>query len=321
MKTHFLFIENGTPVEQIKNAAKRDFKAKKFDSLSEAQNALTRSYINKSFNKATNEAKNLSPFVIKATDHELLNEDSLFLPIKVTGEQAGIEGLESFYYYIVVCKSGTYLGSDNLIEHDGFVIDVNEIKLNQIDMIDDGTHKGWSVDFGTHVLVAKANSEGIVADLWDQQLEECNGYTSYIFYNECMEYHHKSIVSGKTYSDYEASIAIGHDSDSDSSSLLTVGGLELTLSSCITVTTPDDGYVFGGQRLLDLADTEDERNTVMAWLHGQDVEQFDSWEVETAPYYSVNHDNGDPASEVFGLIPATLQDRILLLATCFASKN
>lgn len=317
MKKHFLFLENGTTVEQIKHAAKRDFKAKKFNSLSEAQNTLTRSCINKSFNKATNEAKQYSPFVIKAADHELLNEDSLFLPIKITGEQAGIEDLESFYYYVVVCKSGIHLSADEGFEFDQLNIEVNEIKLNQIDMINDGIHSGWSVDFDTHVLVVKSTDEGIVADLWCQQLAESNGYTSYIFYNECMEYRHPSIASGKEYSDYEASIAIGHDSDSDSSTLLAIGGLELTLNSCITVATPDDGYVYGGQRLLNLVETESERKAIMAWLHGQDFEQFSDWNVESAPYYSITIDNGDPASEVFDEIPATLQDRILMVAACF----
>ena len=317
MKKHFLFLENGTTVEQAKHAAKRDFKSKKFNSLSEAQNALTRSYINKSFNKATNEAKQYSPFVIKAADHELLNEDSLFLPIKITGKQADIEDLESFYYYVVVCKSGIHLSADEGFEFDGLNIDVNEIKLNQIDMINDGIHSGWSVDFDTHVLVVKSTDEGIVADLWDQQLSESNGYTSYIFYSECLDYGHQSMLTNKAYTDYEASIILGHDNDSAFSTLLTVGGLDLNLNSCITVTTPDDGYVYGGAHLLSLVDTEDERKAIMAWLHGQDFDQFDEWRAETSPYYCINFENGDPASEVFDLIPATLQDRILLIAACF----
>ncbi|MFS1429736.1 hypothetical protein LMH73_022100 [Vibrio splendidus] len=323
IKKHFLFLENGISLEQIKHEAKKRFKAKEFSSLTNAQSALTRPLVNLSFSKAVNKAKDFSPFIIEANNSEFLSHDTLFLPIKIDVNRLSFNSSsiksDHIYYYITVCELGIYLGSEFKIDTDNVNIIPKNIKLADINCISNEIQNGWSVSLNDYTLEVKTTDDGIVADLWDNNApeHELNDNTTYILYDELISFYQQDELANKEYTDYEAALQVGHDSDSDCSVILSCGGLELSLNSTVTI-NDENGTFLSGSTLINSFNTESERKELMAWLHGSDVERLDQWIVESNPWFVINHEDGEPSSEIFDCIPASLQERILIIASCFA---
>jgi hypothetical protein len=76
-KKIFTFFSNGQTVNTIKNEAKKAHKAKKYNTHSEALNAISKSISNLSFNAAVKVAENESPFLL---------EDTLYFPLIFNGK-------------------------------------------------------------------------------------------------------------------------------------------------------------------------------------------------------------------------------------------
>ncbi|WP_210499445.1 hypothetical protein [Vibrio crassostreae] len=332
MKDQFLFLENGDAVNPLKNEAKRRFKAGEFNSLSTAQNAITKALVNKPFGKAVNTAKELSPFIIKPskTDSLPLSETTLFLPLKVTAEQVGVSenciGGKHFYYYVPVNSKKVFLTAQATLALDELEFNLSDLTLSQIEAVKgEGSWWDWWVHFNDFSLMVKLGDEGVSAEIWSKEggeLVEVFGESWAVFDEMIQEWNgNLSHLGEKELTDYETAIALDMNQEDDSEGLLVIGELMLEIKGTVTVATPN-GEFLTGSNIVNHFNTKAEKQAVLNWLHGKDNPMFDEWEVQGNPWFSIECvDGGLPWGEAFDTIPATFQDKVLLMAAYFCEQT
>lgn len=331
MKNHFLFLEDGTPVSSVKNQAKKLHKSKSAKSLSDAQNQISRNLVNKPFNKASADAKELSPFIISSSKHGFAHNsvDTLFLPIKISAEEVGLTkdyiGGNYFYFYVPVTSHAIYLSASSKVKLnlDGNY-DINNIQTRDIQKLYGHTKSGWRItigDLNVAVEVRHEEGKGIVGETWfvsDGELIESIDSDTVRFQELVICNDSTLTLSGKEYSDYEACIALNQSDESDSEIIMTVAGLDLELSSTFTITNEDGEFITADD--INSEFNSDQKCEVIEWLQGRYNSKFENWECVGAPWFEVVYDNGDQASEIFSELPEGFQDRILLITSSLAYK-
>lgn len=263
MKKYFLTLADGTPVASVKKQAKKAHKNKNFESLSLAQNSITRSLVNKSFNKATEEAKSISPFILPKSDTSCFQNDvdALFIPILIKSKENNTcsawgenksTSMDEFYYYVSVTSTHIHLDANTSIELES-QLDVNSIKLKDVSKMFGHTRSGWRILLGDTAIEVRHSEElGIIADIWSVENSELSEVinSAYIattgLVSDSHIYTNKSV---EFYTDYELAMELECDNPDDRNYIFSAGGLDLVLSSCIT-TADSEGNKFHGYNII-----------------------------------------------------------------------
>ncbi|UKA04744.1 hypothetical protein [Photobacterium damselae] len=271
------------------------------------------------FNKAVAKMKSLSPFTVLANEEPELKHDTLFLPIEVNADVHGVEC--DAIYYVPVTNKCAALSRDckiSLEENDDFI---QKLQWRNLERINNGTVTGWVVNFyqpHTNEFVAnielKCTHDGIILELWS---ESCGEFidSTIIEYTDLFEIgsFEEITKSNKSISDYEACVELGFEEDS-TTTLLTAGGLELTLSGCWVVDDGDGSYITPNQ--LHSLFTDTEQKEFMNWLQGKYNEMFSDFECISTPWFSITNED-TLTCEVFDTIPRNLNGCLYLMAMQF----
>jgi hypothetical protein len=125
------------------------------------------------------------------------------------------------------------------------------------------------------------------------------------------QYHSAITFSGKTLSDYEASILLDHKKVDQSTLIATKYGIDLFLLGCITLTTPEGRFLYG-QGVLSLVDdgivTKEE---LISHLQGNDIDALKVYAILNNPWFEWQERDGETVGEVFDDIPADITELIV----------
>lgn len=343
MKKHFLTLSDGTPVSSAKNQAKKAYKLKEFTTLSSSQNAIAKSLTNKSFNKAESHAKDISPFILPASRGGAFHNsvDALFIPIRVESnenEAASTWGDKSvdkdfFYYYVSITNTTINLNSWTSIELDS-EIDINKITMKDVSMLHGHTNSGWRVRFddkGFAIEVKHDKEVGITAEVWgiddEGELSDTISEDS-IDFQGLVKDNTKMRNNTSTYSDYMLAMEMNINTPDEINTLFSAGGLNLDITSCVTVLDLESGGYYHGYDALTALDVESHteefsnlKSLYLEWLRGKDIDIFENkLEVCGNPWFSINFDDGEAATDSLDGIPTDFQDRLLMTLSTLASK-
>lgn len=303
----FLYLPNGKPVSTLKNEAKKLKKSGVHGSLSLAQNALSKELFNKSFNKLSEDIEIASPFI----DHGVL-----YLPFEVSLDKYGYEG--SFYYFMAVNDKTAALGVDFKINMEEYTENdfINSLSLSDIEKVN-GMFEGWSINIPNNdlMLEVKNTDEGICADLYNSNGEDCLD-TTYIAFEEMYDslMNHEPL-NDKELSDYRAASLFGHTDDS-MSVMIIIGGVHFNLFSS-WVLEKDGEFYTPDKMLSELLANEDNIEEFYNWLEGQDNDKYSDFIVYSNPYFGLETENGGMLGEVFDTLPRKLTDRCKQAAEVF----
>ena len=319
---HFIFFDGKNTERTVKDAARDIMKQNPHTPTSLALNAASIAANNGvAFNKAVAKSKPTSPFTVLKSEDPSLANDTLFLPIELTSDVHGVE-CDAIYYVPVTNKCAALSLDYNipLQEQDDFV---KSLQWRNLERIDNECIKGWVVnlyqphsnEFVANIEV-KCTSEGIILDLWSELCGEFIESTT-IEYTDLFEIGVFSEItkSLNDISDYEACIEIGVDDEDGSQTLITAGGLTLTLNGSWTV-IDDNGDFITPIDFHTIGYSANELNELTQWLHGKYSEHFKSYECISSPWFSIDLDS-NPVCDAFSSIPRSLNGCLYLMAQHF----
>jgi len=314
---NFTFLPNGKPLSTLKNEAKKLKKQSKFKTLSEAQNALSRSLFNKPLNKLSKNLEERSPVVISGI---------LYLPLVVNTKQFEcFSEEEEFCYYVAMNDKELGISKDmgfyfdNII-YEGFVENLSFSSFEKI-LTDQDVWNGWHIKLDKEYFIeVKTTDEGVVADLYFDNGSELDAFRScYILFEEMVGFNYESIKNDSV-SDYKAVHLFGHELESDSTVFYTIGEIDCALSGTWILTNEEGQFIKPEEMIAQMKQAGTEKE-FWSWLYGKDNDLFEGFEVMTAPYFEYQNEEGDLLGEVFDTLPKSLSEKTLEIAEFFVIER
>ncbi len=316
----FPFLPNGTPVKSFKNDAKRLSKNSN-KSLSLIQNEISQNLFNKSFNKMADEIEMCTPVV---------SNNKLFLPITIN--RKNIDDNEgTFTYFVAISNTEVALSQEIKFNFSDFIkIDwIKNIKTENLELLQNTNNvtakkepNGWMIRIDeNHVLCIRTSDEGLVADFAYDHADEYESLeSSYLFWNELASFDDLIFFNNESTDAYNAAKAFSHTHESDETSLMTVGGVDLCVYGTFTITIKEDGMnlPYKPEAAFDIAAHKGLEKEFALWLNGKHYDLFDTWKKESNVFFGFKeNESGEPLGEVFDFLPKTMIERTLLIAETF----